>query len=68
MPAVAIEGTIAESPAGWMQTQAASTYTGATAGAMAVMRHRGTGPRWVKREGRVYYRRSDLDEWLAGDG
>jgi hypothetical protein len=37
---------------------------GTTDQSWAAMRHKGTGPRYVKLGRKVYYRRADLDEWI----
>lgn len=33
---------------------------------LAKLRSRGHGPRYMKRDGRIVYRQSDLDAWAAG--
>lgn len=33
--------------------------------ALAVERHRGDGPRYLKLGGRVFYRAADLEAWIA---
>ncbi|MCG5431483.1 helix-turn-helix domain-containing protein [Mycobacterium sp. MYCO198283] len=32
-----------------------------------VLRHKGTGPRYVKLGGRVYYRRADIEAWIEAN-
>lgn len=33
----------------------------------AAMRHKGTGPKYVKINGRIYYRDSDLADWIEAN-
>ncbi|MFW0787580.1 hypothetical protein AAFP35_24045 [Gordonia sp. CPCC 206044] len=40
---------------------------GTTDQSWATMRHKGTGPKYVKLNGRIYYRHSDLDEWIESN-
>jgi hypothetical protein len=51
------------SASGLMSAKNAAIYLGRSEGALANMRCRGEGPRYIKR-GRVYYRKADLDSWL----
>jgi hypothetical protein len=37
---------------------------GTTDQSWAALRHRGTGPRYIKVMRKVYYRRADIDVWL----
>ncbi|WP_315636997.1 MULTISPECIES: helix-turn-helix domain-containing protein [Microbacterium] len=43
----------------------ASRYLGRSVPALAQLRYRGTGPRFIHAGGRVRYRQSDVDAWLA---
>ncbi len=52
-------------PDGRMDPPNAGIYLGRSEKTLAQWRSRGTGPKFIKR-GRVWYRRSDLDSWLAG--
>ncbi|MBT2485625.1 MULTISPECIES: AlpA family transcriptional regulator [unclassified Microbacterium] len=46
----------------------ASRYLGRSVAALAQLRYRGTGPRFIHAGGRVRYRQSDIDVWLqAGE-
>ena len=58
---------IYEYPDGRLNTQNASTYLGLSLKTLAMMRSNGTGPQFIKR-GRIFYYRSDLDEWLNRGG
>jgi len=51
-------------PDGRMDAKNAATYCGLSVKTLAMKRCSGTGPRYVK-PGRVFYFRSDLDEWLS---
>lgn len=48
-------------------TEMKHVVPGTTCQAWAAMRHKGTGPRYVKVGRKVYYRRTDLDAWLAAN-
>ncbi len=50
-------------PDGRMDTKNAARYVGLSEKTLAMQRCTGTGPRFVKR-GRVFYYKTDLDEWL----
>ena len=50
-------------PDGRMCAKDASDYVGLSEKTMAMMRCKGTGPRFVKR-GRIFYFKTDLDDWL----
>jgi hypothetical protein len=54
-------------PDGRMDTKNASTYTGLAEKTMAMQRCQGSGPKFVKR-GRVFYFKSDLDDWMNANG
>lgn len=56
--------TIRISPDGRMDTESAAAYLDLSAKTLANYRCRGIGPRLIKR-GRIFYRRADLDAWLA---
>lgn len=51
-------------PDGRMDPESAAAYLGVSSKTLANYRSRGIGPRFIKR-GRIFYRRSDLDSWLA---
>jgi hypothetical protein len=51
-------------PDGRMDVKNAALYAGLAQKTLAMLRHEGTGPKFIKR-GRVFYYRCDLDEWLA---
>jgi hypothetical protein len=51
-------------PDGRMDTLNAAAYTGRSVKTMAQWRWLEIGPRYVKM-GRIYYFKSDIDEWLA---
>jgi predicted DNA-binding transcriptional regulator AlpA len=53
-------------PDGRMDPANASLYTGFSVKTLAMHRSSGTGPRFQKIGGRVFYRREELDEWLGG--
>ena len=40
---------------------------GTTDQSWAAMRHKGTGPRYVKLGRRVYYRRADIEAWIEAN-
>lgn len=49
-----------------LSAREAAAYVGHTYGSLAALRHRGTGPRVHRYDGRSpVYRRADLDRWLA---
>jgi hypothetical protein len=50
-------------PDGRLCAKDAAKYIGLSEKTLAMMRCRGTGPRFVKR-GRVFYFKQDLDDWL----
>jgi hypothetical protein len=50
--------------AAWTATMRA-IYCGFSAKTLAMHACAGTGPKFVKIGGRVFYRKPDLDEWLA---
>lgn len=51
-------------PDGRMCAKDASDYVGLSDKTLAMMRCKGTGPRFIKR-GRIFYFKIDLDEWLS---
>jgi hypothetical protein len=51
-------------PDGRMCAKDASDYVGLSDKTLAMMRCKGTGPRFIKR-GRIFYFKTDLDEWLS---
>jgi hypothetical protein len=46
----------------------AAIYIGRTVKTLAVMRTKGTSPKFYKRGNRVFYFKSDLDDWLTQNG
>lgn len=51
-------------PDGRMLPEEAAKYLGYTYNHLSHLRCWGTGPKFIKR-GRIFYFKSDLDEWLA---
>jgi len=54
-------------PDGRMDTCNASKYTGLSDKTLAMMRCNGNEPKFIKR-GRVFYFRSDIDQWMNANG
>jgi hypothetical protein len=54
-------------PDGRLDALNAANYIGLSIKTMAMMRTKGTGPKFIKR-GRIFYFRDDLDEWLNASG
>ena len=54
-------------PDGRMDAKNAAKYIGLAPKTLAMMRCTGTGPKFIKR-GRVFYFRSDIDEWMKAQG
>lgn len=52
-------------PDGRMDRKNAATYAGLAVKTLAMYASNGKGPAFIKR-GRVWYRKDDLDAWLAG--
>jgi hypothetical protein len=52
-------------PDGRLDRANAARYTGFAVKTLAMHATAGTGPKFQKIGGRVFYRRVDLDEWLA---
>ncbi len=52
-------------PDGRMDRPNAALYTGFAVKTLAMHASSGTGPKFQKIGGRVFYRRDDLDAWLA---
>ena len=50
-------------PDGRMTTKSAAAYLGLSVKTLAMKRCLGTGPRFI-RQGRIFYYKDDLDEWL----
>jgi hypothetical protein len=55
-------------PDGRMDRANAAKYAGFAAKTLAMHATAGTGPRFQKIGGRVFYRRADLDAWLDSFG
>lgn len=56
---------LAASVADRMNVTAAASYVGLSASTLNMMRCQGKGPRYLKLSSRVYYRKSDLDAYIA---
>ena len=54
-------------PDGRLDTINAANYMGLSIKTMAMMRTKGTGPKFIKR-GRIFYYKTDLDSWLNEGG
>jgi predicted DNA-binding transcriptional regulator AlpA len=50
----------------YFDTKTAATYLGLSRQYLEIGRHSGYGPSYVKLARAVRYRKSDLDEWMAG--
>lgn len=54
----------------WLTAREAARVTKLAEQTLANLRHRGRGPKYTKlspgRSGRIRYRRSDIETWLAG--
>jgi predicted DNA-binding transcriptional regulator AlpA len=50
---------------GWLEPPQAAATLGRSAATLARWRGQGSGPRFVKLGGRIFYRPEDIDEWLA---
>ena len=53
-------------PDGRLDRQNAARYTGFSVKTLAMHATNGTGPKYQKIGGRVFYRQPDLDEWING--
>ena len=65
MPTDIAGAPIKMTPDGRLASDAAANYVGLSRKTMAQMRSEGRGPKYLK-IGRIWYRKVDLDEWLAG--
>lgn len=54
-------------PDGRLDSKNAAQYLGLGEKTLAMMRCKGTGPKFIKR-GRIFYFKNDLDEWLKKSG
>ena len=54
-------------PGGRFDSVNAARYLGCSSKTLAMMRCKGTGPRFIKR-GRIFYYQDDLDGWLNAGG
>ena len=54
-------------PDGRMDTRNAARYLGYAETTLAMMRSKGTGPRFIK-PGKIYYYKDDLNKWLEQKG
>lgn len=52
-------------PDGRMDTKNAALYLGLSDKTLAMKRCDGTGPKYVKCGGKVFYFKSELDDWIA---
>ena len=50
-----------------LDTENAAKYLGLSTKTLAMMRSKGTGPKYIKR-GKVFYFKEDLSNWLLRDG
>ena len=50
-------------PDGRMTTKSAAAYLGLSVKTLAMKRCLGTGPKFI-RQGRIFYYKDDLDEWI----
>jgi hypothetical protein len=51
-------------PDGRMDSPNTAKYIGVTEKTLAMWRYQGKGPHYIRR-GRIFYRKSDLDDWLS---
>jgi len=51
-------------PDGRMTASVAATYIGVSQFTLERWRREGVGPSFVKLEGKYFYRKTDLDEWI----
>jgi predicted DNA-binding transcriptional regulator AlpA len=56
---------VSQFPDGRLDRNNAAAYTGFSAKTLAMHACTGTGPKFVKIGGRVFYRKADLDDWLG---
>ena len=54
-------------PDGRLDVRNTASYLGFKEKTLAMMRCKGTGPKYIKR-GKVFYYQTDLDEWMLGNG
>ena len=54
-------------PDGRLDVPNAASYLGLKEKTLAMMRCKGTGPKYIKR-GKVFYFQDDLDEWIQANG
>lgn len=59
------EAAVCILPDGRMDTRNAALYLGLSDKTLAMKRCDGTGPKYVKLGGKVFYFKSDLDAWIA---
>ena len=57
------ETNISIYPDGRMSTKSAAAYLGLSVKTLAMKRCLGTGPKFI-RQGRIFYYKEDLDEWI----
>jgi hypothetical protein len=50
-----------------MTVEEAACYLGTCVSTLNKMRGKGTSPRYIKKFGKIYYRRAWLDQWLEED-
>lgn len=55
-------------PDGRMTPKGASEWSGYAEKTLAIMRSKGTGPRFIKRNGRIFYPLEDLKAWMNEGG
>jgi len=54
-------------PDGRLDSKNAAIYLGFSGKTLAMMRCQGTGPEYIKR-GRIFYFKTDLDQWVMKTG
>jgi len=54
-------------PDGRLDVPNAASYLGLKEKTLAMMRCKGTGPKYIKR-GKVFYYQDDLNEWIQANG
>ena len=54
-------------PDGRLDVPNAASYLGLKVKTLAMMRCKGTGPKYIKR-GKIFYYQDDLNEWIQANG
>jgi len=55
-------------PDGRLKPKDAALYTGFSEGGLSNWRIKGIGPRFIKKNNRIFYYQKDLDSWMASEG